>query len=154
MTSIIRPLSLLSVPRQTCCHLRMIPLSLMDFLLLWTFREEPPCPQRSFWGSPWTSGCKHQKEGLDFRPLHAGFGSLFQGDHLGVEFALCSHQSLLEEGGLLDGSHQIKGHHPFPKGPLHSGLVIDDFFVICREPFGTPKAESHAFRSLAEARKI
>ena len=31
----------------------------------------------------------------------AGFKSLVQGDHLGVEFALAAHQGLLESAGLL-----------------------------------------------------
>jgi hypothetical protein len=59
--------------------------------------------------------------------LYAGFRSLFQGDHLGVEFALAAHQGLLERAGLLVDSQQIKGHCPFPKGPIYSGLIIDDF---------------------------
>ena len=61
--------------------------------------------------------------------LFAGFASLFQGDHLGVEFAFCSHQNLLEEAGLLKDSQQIRGLHPFPRGPHYSSLVIDDFFI-------------------------
>jgi hypothetical protein len=65
--------------------------------------------------------------------LFPGFSSLFQGDHLGVEFALCAHQVLLERNGLLINDQQIKGHHGFPTGPLYSGLVIDDFFLIGRE---------------------
>ena len=45
--------------------------------------------------------------------LFPGFSSLFQGDHLGVEFALCAHQVLLERHGLLINDQQIKGHHGF-----------------------------------------
>ena len=40
-----------------------------------------------------------------------GFKSLFQGDHLGVEFALESHTVLLSEGGLLVPDETILGHH-------------------------------------------
>ena len=57
----------------------------------------------------------------------AGFASLFQGDHLGVEFALAAHQSLLEQADLLREHEQIRGHCIFPKGPRYSGLIIDDF---------------------------
>eukprot|EP00435_Cladocopium_sp_Y103_P053797 s2167_g17.t1 len=85
-------------------------------------------------------------------PLFGGFGSLFQGDHLGVEFALCSHQTLLEEVGLLHDSHQVRGHCPFPKGPLFSGLVIDDFFLIGREDMHAPAHETAAAKALETAR--
>eukprot|EP00435_Cladocopium_sp_Y103_P017362 s4386_g4.t1 len=86
------------------------------------------------------------------RPLFGGFGSLFQGDHLGVEFALCSHQTLLEDAGLLNESHQIRGKFPFPKGPTYTGLVIDDFFFIGREAVHTPAAETAAAFALEKAR--
>lgn len=63
----------------------------------------------------------------------AGFASLFQGDHLGVEYALRGHQSLLESVGLLDKCSIIQGHRPFPTGPTWQGLVIDDFFSVSCE---------------------
>eukprot|EP00435_Cladocopium_sp_Y103_P020515 s2882_g5.t1 len=88
------------------------------------------------------------------KPLFAGFSSLFQGDHLGVEFALCAHQKLLEDAGLLDPRHQVKGHCPFPVGPVYSGLVIDDFFLIGRESIGTEAHDSAAYKALAEARRV
>lgn len=59
------------------------------------------------------------------------FKSLYQGDHLGVEFALSSHSSMLEDWGLL----RILGHRPFPLGPDYEGLVIDDYFSISCHPF-------------------
>lgn len=38
-------------------------------------------------------------DGLSFTDdIYVGFGSLFQGDRLGVEFALSSHECLLKEG--------------------------------------------------------
>ena len=95
-------------------------------------------------------GAKKRHEG----PLFAGFSSLFQGDHLGVEFALCAHQTLLEEGGLLSESNQIRGHHGFPLGPIYTGLVIDDFFVIGREPLGTQPLHTVAATALARARDL
>ena len=45
------------------------------------------------------------------------FSSLFQGDHLGVEFALSSHASMLEDAGLLKEESRVLGHACFPAGP-------------------------------------
>ena len=58
---------------------------------------------------------------LDF--VYVGFKSLFQGDHLGVEYALQSHSSLLEWGGLSEG-RVIKRNCSFP--------VLAAFPVISR----------------------
>ena len=80
----------------------------------------------------------------------AGFASLFQGDHLGVEFALSSHQALHEKAGLLDPDSQILVRKPFPRGPLLQGLVIDDFFTISAEH---PLSDVSAAKSV-EAWKI
>ena len=66
--------------------------------------------------------------------VYPNFASLFQGDHLGVEYALSSHAALLESGGLLQPGCRILGHRPFPIGPVYQGLVIDDFFALeCKE---------------------
>ena len=67
-------------------------------------------------------------------PVFPAFRSLYQGDHLGVEFALSSHGSMLEEWGLLKGKSRILGHSPFPLGPDYEGLVIDDYFSISCHP--------------------
>ena len=69
----------------------------------------------------------------DIVHVHCGFKSLFQGDHLGVEFALESHASLLKRSGLLIPEEEILAHHPMPAGPVWQGLVIDDFFSISCE---------------------
>lgn len=61
------------------------------------------------------------------------FSSLFQGDHCGVEFALSAHAALLEDAGLLGRRSRILGHACFPAGPLHEGLVIDDYYAISRQ---------------------
>lgn len=62
------------------------------------------------------------------------FKSLYQGDHLGVEFALSSHSSMLEDWGLLRKRNRILGHRPFSLGPDYEGLVIDDYFSISCHP--------------------
>lgn len=41
--------------------------------------------------------------------LHPSFGALFQGDHLGVEFALEGHQNLLKREGLLCENRRVQG---------------------------------------------
>ena len=91
------------------------------------------------------------KEGLVLFPA---FSSLFQGDHLGVEFALCAHQNLLQSNGLLVEDEQIRGKHVFPAGPHYSGLIIDDYFFIGREPLRMPPLHSAAARALACAREV
>ena len=56
------------------------------------------------------------------------FTSLFQGDHCGVEFALSAH--------ALGKRSRILGHAHLPAGPLHEGLVIDDYYAISRQRVG------------------
>ena len=59
-----------------------------------------------------------------------GFKSLFQGDHLEVEFAL-----------VFLMSHILR-HHPFPRGPVWQGIVIDDFFAISLEDARLPSCSA------------
>ena len=58
------------------------------------------------------------------------FKSLFQGDHLEVEFAL-----------VFLMSHILR-HHPFPRGPVWQGIVIDDFFAISLEDARLPSCSA------------
>ena len=83
-----------------------------------------------------------------------GFKSLFQGDHLGVEFALESHTALLRDGGLLSSDETILGHHVFPRGPLWQGLVIDDYFVISREKENAKSSSAKSVQHLERAEQI
>ena len=66
------------------------------------------------------------------------FASLFQGDHLGVEFALSSHSSMLESAGLLKDNNRILGRCRFPVGPIWEGLVIDDYFSVATHHISDP----------------
>ena len=68
------------------------------------------------------------------------FSSLFQGDHLGVEYALSSHADLLEEASLLSKDTRIRGHCPFPTGPVYEGLVIDDYFSVALQHVSDPSS--------------
>ena len=91
---------------------------------------------------PQSSGC------------YVGFGSLFQGDHLGVEFALASHERLMIDGGLLVDERRIMGHSLFPTTVDFEGLIIDDYFYLSSQPLRRPAKESNAYLALAEARMI
>ena len=82
------------------------------------------------------------------------FGSLFQGDHLGVEFALESHETLLKRGGLLVDEHRLRGRHPFPLSGKVEGLIIDDYFAIGRESRFQQPPNTFAAQALARARQL
>ena len=82
------------------------------------------------------------------------FRSLFHGDHLGVEFALSSHATLLEEADLLRPRTRILGGNPFPFGPVYEGLVIDDYFALAVSQAGLgQKATSPAVACFEAARR-
>ena len=84
--------------------------------------------------------------------LYPCFASLFQGDHLGVEFALSAHESLLIEENLLAPESRLLGHVAVPFGPEWTGLIIDDFFAVGAHPIKAQKCDSFAFKALARAR--
>ena len=83
----------------------------------------------------------------------ASFGSLFQGDHLGVEFALASHEELLKREDLLLAHQRVRGHCPMPTGPIYEALIIDDYFCISSDCISTPKEQTATFLALARARE-
>lgn len=82
------------------------------------------------------------------------FASLYQGDHLGVEYALSAHHALLREGNLLSPENQIKGHCPFPFGPNYECLVIDDYVAMSVQPRGANPLNSFAARALVDAKNV
>ena len=86
--------------------------------------------------------------------VYAGFSSLFQGDHLGVEYALVSHTNLLRWGGLLKQDSQVLRHQPFPPGPCWEIIVIDDYVIISREAASCKKGASIAEKRLKVAEDI
>ena len=61
------------------------------------------------------------------------FAALFQGDHLGVEFATEAHSRMLQSYGLLDEDSRLQSSKPLLWDQCASGLVIDDFFVVSKE---------------------
>ena len=85
------------------------------------------------------------RDGLGWTPC---FHSLFQGDHLGVEFALVAHESLLEACAALSTRHRLLNHASFPLGSSLQALVIDDLVNLSMMPVDSdPKGPSVA-RSL------
>ena len=81
------------------------------------------------------------------------FRSLFQGDHLGVEFALRSHEQLLQDAGLLHEERRIRGNMPFPLGSEFEALVIDDYFCLASERLAQDPACGFSWNALDLARK-
>ena len=81
------------------------------------------------------------------------FSSLFQGDHLGVEYALQAHEACLQYGGSLIDRNRVKGHSVFPLTDVWEGLIIDDYFVISAEDFNTSPTDTRAFEYLEVARE-
>ena len=64
------------------------------------------------------------------------FGSIFQGDHAGVEIATSAHEGILQDAGLLDDDSRLLASRPFWGDNLCQGLVIDDYFAIAKIPKG------------------
>ena len=84
--------------------------------------------------------------------FYPGFASLFQGDRLGVEFALSAHRSLLEDADVLKSASDIRGQFPFPGGPVYESLVIDDYVAISREAIGVEASLSSSAACLKKAK--
>ena len=89
----------------------------------------------------------------DKAPLFCGFAALFQGDHLGVEFALEGHETLLVREGLLDERCRLQGHSVLPLGKCYEALIIDDYFCISAQGREVEKEDSVSFKKLQCARE-
>ena len=85
------------------------------------------------------------------------FSALFQGDHLGVEFATEAHSGILMSYGLLSHHNRLQAGVCLQDDRCAQGLYIDDFFAISREKLGNeatvpPQAMSSlAFHRAKEA---
>ena len=85
--------------------------------------------------------------------LYPAFGGLFQGDHLGVEFALEGHENLLKQEGLLLPHRRLQSKMPLPRGKTWEGLIIDDYFCISAQHVRERKENSEAYKALVMARE-
>ena len=72
------------------------------------------------------------------------FMSLFQGDHLGVEYALEAHSQLLSFYGALPDGQWLLGGCPAPLSDTWAALVIDDFVSLSVVPAATKAEETQA----------
>ena len=146
----------------------------------WTTSSQQHASLSVFWGGgrwfqcfkfhPWGRAVEQKKKskdrhlvgdgfGVQTGPIvsegwFAAFGAVFQGDHLGVEFALEAHEDVLKTGGLLCDNHRLRGHHPLPLSGAWEALIIDDYFFISREPKDTKPLNSASFEALVKARAI
>ena len=114
-------------------------------------RQAPASTAREVVGDH-LKGDSKTKSRLQPEMLYPCFNSLFQGDHLGVEFALCSHETLLKNHGLLCSDTRIQGHLNFPVTTCWDALVIDDYFCLSADHVHAPVAETFAFSGLSRAR--
>ena len=85
-------------------------------------------------------------------PLRPSFKALYQGDHLGVEFALQAHEGLLKKEGLLVPENRLQGHENYPVSGTWEGLIIDDYFCISSQEKMKDAMDSDAYRFLSSAR--
>lgn len=85
-------------------------------------------------------------------PLRPSFAALYQGDHLGVEYALQAHETLLRREGLLVPENRLQGHSNYPVSGVWEGLIIDDYFCVSSQRRSLKKEESNAFKHLVAAR--
>ena len=84
--------------------------------------------------------------------LFCGFAALFQGDHLGVEFALEGHETLLKGEGLLHEPDRLQGHSVLPLDECYEALIIDDYFCISAQGREVESSSSESFKRLQRAR--
>ncbi|CAE7745598.1 dnc [Symbiodinium sp. CCMP2456] len=117
-------------------------------------RSVTNCLPFDFWG--WELRAAGIREGsssacvpvlVDWDCYTPCFKSLFQGDHLGVEFALEAHSQLLSYHGALRPEQALLNREPPPIGHDAQALVIDDFVSVSilprsADPLRSPAAHA------------
>ena len=88
-----------------------------------------------------------------FERFHVAFKAILQGDHLGVDVATCAHINFLKENGLLSEENRLQSGRPLLRNDLCEGLVIDDYFVVSKQPHNISLQETKAAQMLEHARK-
>lgn len=81
------------------------------------------------------------------------FGSVFQGDHAGVDLATEGHTQLLKDAGLLDEGTRLQSQSPLRSSSFAQGLCIDDYFCVSVEPEDRARGASLSERFLLGARQ-
>ena len=83
-----------------------------------------------------------------FLNILASFGSVFQGDHAGVEIATSAHDHWLQRYGLLNDKSRLIASRCL-RSPSHlQGLVIDDYFSASVEDAAGKNEDSVAAKWL------
>eukprot|EP00435_Cladocopium_sp_Y103_P022609 s2450_g5.t1 len=95
-----------------------------------------------------------RRKSMCFDQCWIAFGSVFQGDHAGVDLATEGHVQLLKEAGLLQEESRVQSHTPLRSSSLAQGLCIDDFFSISVEETGVSAKVTEAERCLEKAREV
>ena len=61
---------------------------------------------------------------------YVALSTMAMGDLCAVEFAQCSHLSLLLQSGMVQAHELLRGQAVMPKSPMMIGLVIDDLVLL------------------------
>ena len=85
--------------------------------------------------------------------LWVSFGSVLQGDHLGVEVATAAHSSLLQSYGLLGKDVSLQANRCLRSPHQCHGLVIDDFFCVSIEDKSVAREDSLSAKAYRAAQK-
>ncbi|CAE7766979.1 unnamed protein product [Symbiodinium sp. CCMP2592] len=87
-------------------------------------------------------------------PACGCFRSVYQGDHVGVEYGTEAHGNLLEEGGLLLPPTRLLAKRAPSRLGTWEGLIIDDYYCLSSEPASADPASSEAARRVRAAHVI
>ena len=82
--------------------------------------------------------------------VYGGFGSVLQGDHLGVEFGIAAHVGLFQSVGPLPEKGCLTMGALVRPASSYQGLVIDDFFSIAPVPVSQLKEGDNVAASAAK----
>ena len=77
-----------------------------------------------------------------FGRVSVAFEAVLQGDHIGVDVGTCAHASFLIQSG-----------QPLLDSQLCEGLMIDDYFVLSKQPHSVPLQDTDAAKMLEKARE-
>ena len=95
----------------------------------------------------------HRRSRGEFGQCWVAFGSVFQGDHAGVDLATEGHTQLLKDAGLLAEDSRLQSQSPLRSSCFAQGLCIDDYFCVSVEPEDGARGASLSERFLLSARQ-
>ena len=81
----------------------------------------------------------------------AALNTQYMGDHNGVEFAQAAHLAVAARCGALRREDLLSNSAPAPRGPLYSGIMIDDFIALERVRPDAPPQAPDRFKDLLAA---